>query len=83
MQQSDTQAKAYEENAAEFRKLDDQIHSMREAARARLMGNGWEPDSNGGIPCLACPCPAFEFGPNGRCGRDTCHHSLGAHDLPV
>ncbi|PTH88839.1 hypothetical protein C9J60_08375 [Streptomyces sp. A244] len=83
MQQSDIQAKAYEENAADFRRLDDQIRSVREAARARLMDNGWEPDSNDGWRCLACPCPGFEDGPNGQCGRDTCKHPFGAHDIPV
>lgn len=83
MQQSDAQAKAYEENAADFRRLDEQVRSMREAARARLMDNGWEYDFSDGIPCLICPCPDLEPGSKGLCGRDTCRHAAGAHDLPI
>ncbi|GAA3866326.1 hypothetical protein GCM10023084_19480 [Streptomyces lacrimifluminis] len=80
---TDAQKKAFEENEADFRRLDDQLRGIRETARARLTSNDWEPDSNGTIPCLSCPCPDFQSGgPEGKCKRVSCRHSFSGHDLP-
>ncbi|MBT2505174.1 hypothetical protein J7I98_04525 [Streptomyces sp. ISL-98] len=83
---TDAQKKAFEENEADFRRLDDQIRGVQETARTRLTNNGWEPepDPDGGIPCLACPCPEFQFGGQlGKCKRGSCRHSSGSHDWPT
>lgn len=80
---TDAQKKAFEENEADFRKLDDQIHGIRDTARARLTDTDWEPDPDGDFGCLACPCPGFQVGgPKGDCKRPSCRHSLLNHDLP-
>ncbi|WP_055715757.1 hypothetical protein [Streptomyces torulosus] len=82
---TEAQKKAFGENEAEFRKFDDQLRGVREAARARLTDSGWEPDPGPGdtIPCLSCPCPDFQpGGPQGRCKRPSCRHFLIDHELP-
>ncbi|KOU56380.1 hypothetical protein ADK57_41975 [Streptomyces sp. MMG1533] len=79
---TEAQKKAFEDNEADFRRLDDQMHGIQEAARARLIDNGWDPGIEG-IPCLACPCPDFMAdGQLGRCRRGGCGHPFGRHDLP-
>ncbi|MEV5203292.1 hypothetical protein [Streptomyces sp. NPDC053720] len=81
---TDAQKKAFEENEVDFRRIDDHIRRIQEAARARLTNNGWEPDPDGAIPCLSCPCPNFQGGgPQGRCKRAGCRHPLIDHDLPI
>ncbi|WCE02532.1 hypothetical protein PGH47_43090 (plasmid) [Streptomyces sp. HUAS 31] len=81
---TDAQKKAFEENEAAFRRFDDQVSGVREAARARLTRNGWEPDPNGTRPCLSCPCPDLQLvDAQGNCKRGGCRHPLGDHDLPI
>ncbi|WP_369032347.1 hypothetical protein [Streptomyces adonidis] len=86
MQQYDltgAQKKAFEENEADFRKFDDRLRGTRETARARLTHSGWEPDPNGDIHCLSCPCPSFQHGgPQAKCKRVSCRHPFIDHDLP-
>ncbi|MFB7241956.1 hypothetical protein ACFCYX_05700 [Streptomyces populi] len=81
---TDAQKKAFEENKAAFRELDEHRRSIQEAARARLTAHGWEPGLEEHIPCLSCPCPDFQHGgPLGTCRRSTCGHPLIDHDLPL
>ena len=87
MQQQDltaAQRKAFEENEADFRRLDDELAGIRETARARLRANGWEPpDSNDTQPCLCCPCPGFlPGGTLNHCKRVGCPHLQTDHDMP-
>lgn len=78
------QRKAFEDNEADFRRLDDELRDLRETARARLRTNGWEPDSNDTQPCLSCSCPDFVPGGTlGNCKRADCRHALISHDLPI
>ncbi|MCL6736852.1 hypothetical protein [Streptomyces neyagawaensis] len=83
---TEAQKKAFAENEADFRKFDDQLRDVREAARARLRGSGWDPGpgSEDAIRCLSCPCPDFQAGgPQGKCKRASCRHFLIDHDLPI
>ncbi|MGV9453784.1 hypothetical protein [Streptomyces sp. NPDC003635] len=81
-QLTDGQKKAFEDNEAEFRKLDGQMRGVRESARARLSTSGWEPDSSDGRRCLSCPCPDYQGGgPQGGCKRLSCRHPLLDHDM--
>lgn len=86
MQQQDltaSQRKAFEDNEADFRRFDDELRGIREAARARLSTHGLDPDSNDTQPCLSCPCPDFMPGGTlGNCKRVGCPHSLLNHDMP-
>ncbi|MDG5808187.1 hypothetical protein P9869_37185 [Streptomyces ossamyceticus] len=82
---TEAQEKAFAENEADFRKFDDQLRDVREAARARLRASGWDPgpDTGDTLPCLSCPCPDFQSGgPGGKCKRGSCRHFLIDHDLP-
>ncbi|MDX3310525.1 hypothetical protein P1S61_15785 [Streptomyces sp. ME08-AFT2] len=81
---TDAQKKAFEENEPDFRRLDEEMHRVRDTARARLTDSGWSgPDAGDHIPCLSCSCPDFQpEGPLGRCRRFSCRHSMIDHDLP-
>ncbi|WP_159768045.1 hypothetical protein [Streptomyces sp. HM190] len=81
---TEAQQKAFEDNRTEFRKFEDQLDGVREAARSRLRDSGWHPDSVGTFSCLSCPCPHFQpGGPQGECKRGSCRHALLDHDRAI
>ncbi|MFI7243603.1 hypothetical protein [Streptomyces qinglanensis] len=77
---TDAQAKALEENAADYRELKTRIRKFNEAASQRLSAVGL--DDVFDDPCGLCNCRTFEFS---WYGADicTCHHGRLLHgDFP-
>ncbi|MFE9928672.1 hypothetical protein [Streptomyces sp. NPDC005533] len=79
---TDAQKKAFEQNEADFRRLDDHVRDVQETARARLTNTGW-PDSGDTRRCFSCPCPDLIVNAQGKCKRSGCGHPLTDHDLPT
>ncbi|KRD06222.1 MULTISPECIES: hypothetical protein [unclassified Streptomyces] len=82
---TEAQKKAFAENEADFRSLDEHLGRVRETARVRLTDSGLGGHDPGDhIRCLSCPCPDFQAGgPLGACKRGSCRHPIGDHDLPT
>lgn len=71
---TDAEKKAYKENEADFRRLDEQIREVRMAASSRLVaaGRDFNPDAQ---YCYRCWCEQYE----GNGGPCVCRHGFSNH----
>ncbi|MFI2371609.1 hypothetical protein [Streptomyces sp. NPDC018833] len=78
---TDAQKRAFQQNEADFAKLEEQMRSVEEAATARLSASGLEFDEDR-RNCYLCLCSGFESSgsstrPSTRCAN--CPHQMTRH----